>query len=636
MDILDISDVGEKSSDLAGGAPSPEPAAQKLPWYKRLKAKREKNTTQHSVLNRWIMLLFPVFIMAMAEINQAKKVTKFLGFCADHPRVILFDILVAELVFFFLISIFKRGWIASAVHSFVYMALSITELFKFGTNGNHLILSDMKLVRSVKSLSSFAYIKITPRLIIYCVLVIAVALLIFYLNPKFEFKKVRSRVAAIISCIVIGALMVMLPAFYAPVYKVFGVDTTPATNSFKLRNKFNNNSFLAFIVQTSSESFANRLKKPKDYDDDHVNSIIDNNIDTGEYFNGGDKPNVIVIMSESYADFRVFDELEIGDDVYEYFDKARSEGYAGTAITPTFASWTVRAEFELLFGLPVRGLNTPNMPQRELADREQPALAQYYKSWGYHTAYVHPFTQTFYSRSRIYGYFGFDDMMFYDKDTGETSFTVPIKTFGTYVDDSVVYDQLIDLIRTNDQPVYSHATTMQNHQPYDQGEDPDDEFGNYLTWIKHTNEGLDDFLNELKNIDEHTIVFFVGDHFPSLKAETSVYEQLGITGENCSPLYEQHYFIWSNYDADLSAVPDKQVSFFYMPFVLLNIIDAPRDAFIQTMNDYMEKLPVYSEEYDSEVPRDDELDMLTYDRVIGDVYSPSPIPEEVLTSEKEK
>ena len=73
-----------------------------------------------------------------------------------------------------------------------------------------------------------------------------------------------------------------------------------------------------------------------------------------------------------------------------------------------------------------------------------------------------------------------------------------------------------------------------------------------------------------------------------------------------------------------------------MPYVIMNVIDAPHDAFIDTMMEYMEKIPVYSEEYNSEVERDEELDMLTYDRVVGDVYSPCPIPEELLEPEEEE
>lgn len=608
----------------------------KLPdWLVKFNKRREANTTRFGKLNLILMILYPVFIASMAEINQYKKVSSFFAFAADRPTVFFFDVVIAAILFVFLLAIFRKGWIAVTIESFIYMALSIVELFKYGTNGNHLILSDMKLFKSVKSLKSFAYIKITPRLIIYCLIVIAVVLLIAYLNPKLPRHIPMKRVIAAICCVVFSIGLIIFPSFYNPVYKFFKLDTTAATNAFLLNEKFDSNSFLAFLVETASESYANRLTEPENYNEEYVDEITDVKADTSEDFNGGVKPNVLVIMSESYADFRVFDQLNVDDSYYAGFDKAVKEGHGGIAITPTYASWTVRSEFELLFGLPVRGLNTPNMPQRELANREQPALAQYYKSWGYSTAYVHPFQSNFYSRSRIYGQFGFDKMIFHDDIDGTSDFTVPVEHYGTYVDDKTVYNQLIDLIKTTDDPLYVHTTTMQNHQPYDQGEDPTDEFGNYLQWIQHSNEGLTAFLDELKTLDEPTLVFFVGDHFPSLRGETSVYNQLYLNGVTCSVLYQQRYFIWSNYDADYSKIPDNEVSFFYMPYVLLNIIDAPRDAFIEKMNEFMETVPVYSIDYDDTTPDNEELDVLTYDRVIGDVLSSSPIPPELLTTSAE-
>lgn len=596
--------------------------------------KRMNNSEKFKYIGLVFMLLFPLFITSMAEINQFKEINKFFSFAAERPSIILFNVIIAAIVFIFLLALFRKGWVAVWTQSIIYMALSITELFKYGTNGNHLILSDMKLFRSVKSLKSFAYIKITPRLIIYCTIVIIFMVIIYWFNPVLPRHKGMKRSIAALSCILFSASMILVPAFYNPLYSFFKVDTTAAKNAFVLNEKFSSNSFLAFIVETASESYANRIVEPENYNEEFVGEITDINVDDSEDFNGGVKPNVVVIMSESWADFRAFDQLQddIDSSVYADFDNAQSEGCGGKAITPTYASWTVRSEFELLFGLPVRGINTPNMPQRDLAERDQPALAQYYKSWGYHTAYVHPFQSSFYSRSKIYKEFGFDEMIFHNDQSGESDFTVPIEHFGTYVDDKTVYNQLLDLIKTTDDPLYVHTTTMQNHQPYDQGEDPTDEFGNYLTWIKHSNEGLAEFLAELKKVDEPTLVFFIGDHFPSLRGETSVYNQLEINGNNCSVLYEQNYCIWSNYGADFSKVPKEKVSFFYMPYVLINIIDAPHDAFIEKMLGFMKTVPVYSTDYNDGTPDCEELDVLTYDRVIGDVMSPCPIPEEELIS----
>ncbi|MBQ1340098.1 MAG: sulfatase-like hydrolase/transferase, partial [Ruminococcus sp.] len=158
--------------------------------------------------------------------------------------------------------------------------------------------------------------------------------------------------------------------------------------------------------------------------------------------------------------------------------------------------------------------------------------------------------------------------------------------------------------------------------------DPSDEFGNYLQWIQHTNEGLNSFLEALKKVDEPTLVFFVGDHFPSLRGETSVYNELDLNGENCNILYEQSYFFWSNYDADFSVVPKNKFSFFYVPYVVFKIIDAPHDAFIEKMMKLLDEVPIYSTSYDATIPDNNDLDMLTYDRVVGNIYSSSPLDDD--------
>ncbi len=585
-------------------------------------SKREENSGKYKMTNLILTILFPFFIVCMAEINQDKYPSKFILFLAERPSVMLFNFVIASLIFYGFLLLFKKGWIAVLTQSFIYMVLSITELFKYNTNGNHLIMTDMKLVKSVKSLTSFAYIKITPMLVTYVIIVLAYFGAVFWFNPKMKMKMSR-RIAPAIACIGACIATVTVPAVSKPVYSLFNLDTTAADNTFKLNEKFENNSFLAFFCQTASENLANQLKEPENYNDDTVQAMMDIDVEEQAAFDKG-KPNVIMIMSEALADFRRFDDqldLNIGD-TYAGFDAVAAEGYRGTAIVPTYASWTVRTEFELNFGLPVRSLNDPNMPQRLLLDRAQPTIASYYKSWGYSTAYVHPFMGSFYSRQRVYANFGFDKLMF-DED-----FTVPINYYGTYIDDKTVFNQVEKLIKETDEPLFLHTTTMQNHQPYDQGEDPDDEMGNYFQWIGKTSQDFETFINELKEIDEPTVVFIIGDHYPSLKGENSVYDQLGMNGNNCSVLYEQPYIIWSNYDLDYSSIPDEEFSAFYVPYVLMNLIDTPRDSFIQAMMDKMETVPVYSTNYDPTVGRDEELDILTYDRILGDVISSNAIPED--------
>ncbi len=377
-------------------------------WFCSVHEKRSYNTLRYPMTNRLLLILYPIFIVCMAELNQDKYPSKLVLFITDHPTIMLFNVLIAGLIFVGALLLFRSGWFSMLLESILYMALSITELFKYNTNGNHLIMTDMKLFRSVKSLTSFAYIKITPRLVLYI-------------------------------------------------------------------------------------------------------SI-----------------------------------------------------------------------------------------------------------WGYSTAYVHPFQSSFYSRKRIYGQFNFDTMIF------EDDFTVPTTTYGEYIDDNVVYNQIESLIASTDEPLYVHATTMQNHQPYTDG-DSDDEFVNYLSRLQHSADGLADFLERLSQIDEPTIVLFVGDHFPSLRGDDGIYSQLNITSENCSTLYEQRYILWNNYGLDTSSLPTEAVSAFYAPYLVMDLIDAPRDSFTQSMMNEMEVEPVYSTNYMPMQEADKKLDTLTYDRILGAHHLPSAL-----------
>lgn len=576
--------------------------------------KREINSTKYRMTNFLLTVLFPVFIVSMAEINQGKYVSKFILFVAEKPTIFLFNILLASGIFYTLLYIFKKSWIASAIEGLSYFTLSIVELFKYGTNGNHLILTDMKLAKSIKSLTSFAYIKITPMLLIYTFIVLAYLFAVFWFNPKIN-PKPKKRIITVASCLTACVSVIAIPSISMPVYSFFEIDTSESSNTFKLNEKFENNSFLAFFVQTASENFSKRIVEPKDYNSETIDEMLEENSEDNKT-KTQNKPNVIVIMSESFADFRrIAKDLET--DAYDGFDETVKEGYSGTAIVPTFGSFTVRTEFELNFGLPVKSLNDPNMPQRLLIDREQPTVARYYSDLGYKTAYIHTFLRSFYDRDTIYSNFGFDEMYF------EDNLTVPVEYRNSYIDDSVIFNQIEKLLKDNDEPMFIHTTTMQNHQPYNQGKDPDDELGNYLDGVSDMTKDFRKFINYLKTIDEPTVVMMVGDHYPSFKGEDNIYNQLEINGETCSVLYEQPYLIWTNdkKEIDSSVIPNEKISTFYLPYVLMDSIGLKEDSFVQTMLTKMKEVPVYSTHYNSEIPNDEELDILTYDRVLGENIS---------------
>lgn len=573
--------------------------------------KRQKNSDTYKATNIILLLAFPFFITALIEMIQMKSPSKFIEFLFTSPSIVLFDVIFSSVMFFGLLVLFKKGWLSVLIEGVGLTTLSVIELFKFNTNGNHLILTDLRVAANPKGigkLKSFAYIKITPELVIFVLILFIYIGLVFWFNPILKSKPIK-RIALSVTTFALIYGFIATPTIAIPVYSFFNIDTANQENYFKINEKFDNNNFLAFLAETTTEGLNKDVNEPANYSVESMATLLDN---VSEEKSAKVKPNVIVIMSESFADFRYFDALDIDPEVYKDFDAIRNEGFAGKAVVPTFASFTVKTEFELNFGLPVKSLNDPNMPQKMLLDRPQQTIASYYDSLGYDTNYIHTFSKTFYSRDRIYSNFGFDHMYWDD------SLTVPTEYFKTYISDTTIFNQMEKIIDDTDKPVFIHATTMQNHQPYD---DPNmTELEYYFDGIEDMTHNLKAFIDDVKSSGEPTVVLFVGDHFPCFKGENSVYNQLNIDANNCNNLYVQNYFIWDNYGLNYSSVPNETVSAFYLPYVVMDLIDAPKTDIAQTMLQKMKELPIYTTNFDNNIPNDDIIDSITYDIVLGKQY----------------
>ena len=575
---------------------------------------RMRNQEKYRVSNALLGWLFPIFIVCMAELNQAVHLTSFLKFCVTRPTVLLFDFLIAYLIFGLLLMLTNRIWAASLIQGLGYMTLSVVELFKYSTNGNHFKLVDFSVgagFKSLKNLSSFAYIKITVPLVVYVLIALGMMGFIIIRNPAFT-QPLRRRILPALGCVLTGFLIVCVPGVSHAVYNFFKIDTTVSANAFSTNEKFEKNSMLAFLVETTSERLSNLLQEPENYTEESTRAVVTESADADTCEK---KPNVIVIMSESFADFRRVESLSLETDAYDVFDEIAAQSHKLNVAVPTFASYTVRTEFELMYGLPVRSLQDTITPQREINVKTPSSMISSFNGMGYETAYVHPFVETFYGRDTIYSTYGWDQMIFRDQ------FTVPVQEYGNgYVSDETVTDQILKLVRDSNDPMYIHATTMQNHQPYDWIENQS-ELNVYLEGVRTSSIALQRLIRELKEMDEPTILLFLGDHFPSMRKEGNIYDQAGINSENCDVLYEQPALIWSNFALNEAAMPQKTISVFYMTPLMQRLSGLPVDPFYATVLKQMETDPVYTSIFRAPEDRNQTLDLLTYDRVVGKDYT---------------
>lgn len=573
----------------------------------RLTRFREQRPTKITAMI--LACLFPLCLVLMAEVNQSGDWGIIGKLFLETPGILLFDVLVVVFLYGILSLLFRRFAPAAAVTSLFWYTVSCIEFYRYQSSGSHFTLYDLSVVTNLGDVMEFAEIHLYAFQFITLLVLALYCAGLFFLNPKIPVTK-RHIIPGCSSCLMIAVLFVLFPGFSSTVYDVFGIEHGGINNNFVQEEKFEQNSMIAFLVENLSDVIqTTNIQAPDNYSEESIETLSVNPVDTKPQTSV--KPNVITIMSESYADFRVFEDLQIEDSYYKNFDQFRKEGFSGNAIVPTFGGYTVRTEFELQFGLPIKSLNGTVSPQKLMTEEEQTTVASYYRSEGYSTTYIHPYTSKLYRRAELYPYFGYDRLYF------EDSFIDPGRFHG-YIDDQSAYEKAVEQILIDEKPSYIHLTTMQNHMPYHTGSKS--EFDYYMDGVAQTDEALGKLMEELKRIDEPTIVLYVGDHYPSFTENYSVYDRLSIDASNCRTMYQQHYFVWSNYDFQFDTNGEEYVSSFYLPWLLIDKIGLSKNEIIDIMLEQFQKDPVYTMEFQSEYSNE-VLDTLTYDLIVGDKFS---------------
>lgn len=571
---------------------------------------------QNKVFRILLLILFPVCVYLAAELGQAQDPGALAEFTLRRAGVTLFSILLTTAIFWIGTLLTRRAWAGGLTTGALYMICSAVEYYKRQSSGSHLLFSDIKMLGDLSGLGKFTKLHFSPALAGCFLFVGLLVFLLWCADIRFNrYFGIRWLISGAIAWMT--ALVICAPTAFTTVCMAFGLDGRRSYNTFSDAERFDNNNLISNLVVSINQAVDSGVEVPKGYSAAALKKLMGKASKTSaETALPADAPNLIIIMSETFADFRALDSDPQLEKVYRQFDHIRSQSETGSAIVPTFGGGTVKTEFELLFGLPVKSLGDAFIPHQLLPDdgEKENTFPALYQSLGYSTSYIHPYSAGFYDRGGTYCRYGFDRMLFAD------DLTVPVNTFhGGYIDDDTVYRQAEAIMAETDGPDFIHITSMQNHMPYDDSTGKLDEYHYYLEGIEKSGKELSDFLGRLEKSDEPTIVLFIGDHFPYFSGEDSIYEKLSIDSENCGVLYEQSYLLWSNKElADV--LPDKTVSAFYLPHLLYKAAGLPENQFTKAVLNEMDKSPVYSVSQ-PQVKDSRLLDMLTYDRVLGEGYS---------------
>lgn len=309
--------------------------------------------------------------------------------------------------------------------------------------------------------------------------------------------------------------------------------------------------------------------EPNGYSKQDVENILAMQDDDSEIENINQKPVIIGIMNESFSNLGVLGPLEYVDDDLTFFHSLKDDPNTiefGYDYVSVYGGNTANTEFEALTGDSLSFVST--IPYVSYDFSNISTYSSILKNEGYTTTAIHPSDANNYRRSTVYEEMEFDDFLSIE----DPEFTGKDTYRDWVVSDQDDYDELIKIFENSpSSEQYIFNVTMQNHSAYDLTAlsnsnvdivniDPKyDSYTDYQCYqsiLQDSDEALEKLITYFRNVDQPVLIYFFGDHQPSLNPEfvDSVMAE-GKTEEESAldysqKLYKVPYFIWANFETN--------------------------------------------------------------------------------------
>ena len=606
---------------------------------------------KHSVIKmmfsviRWIcFLLYPYFLTVLANCLSSNDINTISFLLENRTGAFYFGLVITYFLFLSLSLIFKRPYIAGSILGICYSTLSLADYFKFSILQEHLVPWDLLLSKNFGEFKPFLKeLQLTPTMVLLLLLPLLYSLLLLPRKPKWYSKKYTFLISVTCGiCILIGTCTFLTSNTIRMSYTKW-FDISVNDTSIQASNYYKNGFLTAFLlnigylnVETPAHYNQNTIEQLKQQ---YAPSFIASNFA---------KPDVIVILSESFWDVTTLPNTTFSEDPLQNYRTLAQNNPSGTMISSTFGGGTARPEFEVLTGMTTSPMPAGAFPYQQYMQNDVFSFARYFKSMGYDTIGLHTYDKTFYERNKAYPHMGFDEFR------GDHQLKTELWwNSGPYLTDETLIDEIkYELEQPHPNGTFIFGITMENHSLYQnkfQKEDLTIDIQNSalsakeINALKNFSKGLSDSDKALKqlydyvmNREKETVVLWFGDHLPTLGNDFSPYTTTGAlqssTSENWSDaetkyMFSTPYLLFANYDTQKSYVADKQeVSSYLLMPLLLDYIHAPETVQSNLLLDLYQTCPVIHTKYNLYQPNTDPqktkklldaLWLVTYDQLMG-------------------
>ena len=449
------------------------------------------------------------------------------------PRYLLLNLLTVAAVFLLLISAagnIRYGCIAGLV---IFTAAAFVDHYVILFHGSPATMGDVTNIGIALQLAGGYEVKIDKAVLLVLLLALMEGIICYRMESEEAILRQRLR---------LGLLAVALTFIVIGYLTPISLKNERASGLSWAEN-YHNYGFMAMSVESIGNFFF-KVEKPEGYSEERLSEL-----DLHEDAGSDARPDIILVLNETFFDLRQVSDLQTDVDFMEAFDRLKEEGQYGYAIGQ---GGTVLSEYELLTSNSLRLI--PGISPYAILDMEGAgSIVSELKSRGYYTLAAHPCPGKNYYRDKGYPALGFDEIHF--QEDFKDMEPLGMRQQGR---DADAYRNIMDWYEDMPEgPRFIFLLTMQNHSDYDEnppeydtvhikgdyGEN-EQRINEYLSCMQASCQALEEFVEELRHQDREVLLILAGDHKPILTDAVKSGTLSGnerVLREGSTPC-----FIWSN------------------------------------------------------------------------------------------
>lgn len=605
------------------------------------RAKKEARENQHKwTMPIWLRIaasvlllvgfaiVFTWFVLWRANLCDAEIVNQFIG---EKPRLFAYSCMIVFAIMAALAAVTWRPFLSIGISFVAFSIISYIQMEKVRLRGVPLVPEDFLLAGNAGEVAQFVDKNSIARLIGGAVFITVGSALLEHCARRVIGRNTHKgawweRYSLIPRLTFSLVALAMLAMVTTPILERKNYDWLEDEANFVEWNQTDNYAQNGFILSFLYNLGKMEVTQPDDYNESRMQEIAAKyqairmaDVERMPLTEIAD--NVVIILDESFYDPALLTEYyrHTGGDVTPNLHKIFQNYPSGYMYSTEYGGGTANVEFAVLTGLSnywatgvVPYVNSiPKLTSRMSA-------ASWTKDYGFDTTAIHSYDGTMYKRNLVYDRFGIET--FLDQETMKNQ---EHDYSSIYINDKSVFDEILGLLEDNDNSQMVMAVTMMNHIPYDSAAYPTINYrlrdvtntlleANFQS-LHNADKYLGEFIEELDELDERTVVLWFGDHAAGLLDE--YYKSDEKEERDLAQLTP--YFIYANFDIESlwtvkeAAAINKELGFTYptkgvnlpttTPNCLLNtmynILGVEKPALFYLVDEVCEEAPILTSKY---------------------------------------